>query len=422
MAFARAGSPRLFKLLTLAGIRHASVKRMSAQREALITLVDRLVSATAAVKVLQPAVPLALPTAHLEALADECARLAQAIENDRTLAGLHTAAHREYPLALLTEVDRLVRAIRLAVHVGPAARRPGVLEAKGGKRFFAADAFTNPVYPQFALKTTLAVMACYVTYTAVDWPGIHTCVITCAFVALTSTGATLHKSTLRIAGCLIGGAIAIAVTVFVMPHLQSITQLALLVAIVAAPAAWIASGSERLSYLGLQMAFAFFLCVLQGYAPGTDVTMVRDRIVGVLFGNVVMLLVFVYIWPERASTGAWHKLSGALRSLARLVSVTNRDDDISRSEAEIRKLRLVIYEQLGSARKLTETARFEPHAYTPAGKRELGHLEDRLVAAQTVFIAALSLSELDVRDSSSNDEIELYRTLISGVGALLSRP
>jgi multidrug resistance protein MdtO len=426
-SFAEAGSPRLFQLLALAGIRHASLKSQSAQREALITLVDRLVTATAAVSLLESGVLPALPRAHLEALADKCARLADAIEGDSAPGGVHMpppGQAREYStpqgFALLTEIDRLVEAIPLAMQSATAARVRPEPKAKGKKHLFTTDAFTNPAYPRFALKTTLAVMFCYVAFTAVDWPGIHTCVITCAIVALTSTGATLQKSTLRIAGCLLGGATAIAVTVFVMPHLESLTDLALLIAIVAAPAAWIASGSERISYLGLQMAFAFFLCVLQGYGPGTEITMVRDRIVGILFGNLVMLLVFVYIWPERAGAGAWQKLSGAVRGLARLVTVIN-PDDVTRNQAEVQKIRLEIYEQLGTARKLTETARFEPDAYTPGGKRELARLDEQLVAAQTAFIAALSLAEADVRsDSPSKDEIELYRTLAASVDALLT--
>jgi multidrug resistance protein MdtO len=311
---------------------------------------------------------------------------------------------REYPtphaFALLTEIEHLVEAISLAVRSGGATRVGTKPEARGKKHFFATDAFTNPVYPRFALKTTLAVLFCYVAYTALDWPGIHTCVITCAIVALTSTGATLHKSTLRIIGCLLGGAIALAVTVFVMPHLESLTDLALLIAIVTAPAAWIASGSERLSYLGLQMAFAFYLCVLQGYGPGTEITMVRDRIVGILFGNLVMLFVFFYVWPERAGAEAWRKLSGALRGLARLVTVVNRHDDITCRQAEIQTLRLEIYEQLGTARQLAETARFEPDAYTPSGKRDLARLSEQLVAAQTSFVAALSLAEADAPGGS----------------------
>jgi hypothetical protein len=101
--------------------------------------------------------------------------------------------------------------------------------------------------------------------------------------------------------------------------------------------------------------------------------------------------------------------------------VMNPYDDITRNHAEVQKLRLEIYEQLGTARKLTEEARFEPDAYTPSGKRDLARLSEQLVAAQTAFIAALSLAEVNVRsDSPSKDEIELYRTLVSSVDALLS--
>jgi hypothetical protein len=61
----------------------------------------------------------------------------------------------------------------------------------------------------------------------------------------------------------------------------------------------VATGSERISYAGLQIAFAFFYSVFQGYAPDTDLDNVRDRVVGILFGLIVTGLVFQYIWPER---------------------------------------------------------------------------------------------------------------------------
>ena len=74
--------------------------------------------------------------------------------------------------------------------------------------------------------------------------------------------------------------------VWVLPHMTDIGQLCALVALVSAGAGWIATSSERLAYFGMQIAFAFFLGVLQGYAPATDLSLLRDRVAGILLGNV----------------------------------------------------------------------------------------------------------------------------------------
>jgi uncharacterized membrane protein YccC len=172
------------------------------------------------------------------------------------------------------------------------------------KSLFVPDAFTNPAHVHFALKVTFAAMFCYIVYEAIDWSGIHTAFITCTFIALESTEATLYKGTLRFVGCLIGGAFALFSIVFLMPHMETIASLVVLVACASAIAGWVAAGSERISYAGLQIAFAFFYSVFQGYAPDTDLDNVRNRVVGILFGLIVTGLVFKYIWPERARIGS----------------------------------------------------------------------------------------------------------------------
>jgi uncharacterized membrane protein YccC len=169
------------------------------------------------------------------------------------------------------------------------------------KGIFVPDAFTNPAHVHFALKVTFAAMFCYIVYEGIDWSGIHTAFITCTFIALESTEATLYKGTLRILGCVIGGALALFSIVFLMPHMETIASLVVLVACAAALAGWVAAGSERISYAGLQLAFAFFYSVFQGYAPDTDLDNVRNRVIGILFGLVVTGLVFHYVWPERTA-------------------------------------------------------------------------------------------------------------------------
>src|SRR5438876_3054063 len=169
------------------------------------------------------------------------------------------------------------------------------------RSLFVPDAFTNPAHVHFALKVTFAAMFCYIVYEAIDWSAIHTAFITCTFIALESTGATLYKGTLRIVGCVLGGALALFSIVFLLPHMETIASLIVLVACACAIAGWIATGSERISYAGLQLAFAFFYSVFQGYAPDTDLDNVRNRVVGILFGLIVTGFVFQYIWPERAA-------------------------------------------------------------------------------------------------------------------------
>ena len=106
---------------------------------------------------------------------------------------------------------------------------------------------------------------------------------------------------------------------FVLPHLTDIGELCLLIFVVSVGAAWVATSSELLSYAGLQIAFAFFLGVLQGYAPATDLTVLRDRIAGILLGNIVITIVFSSFWPQSARSGVRAALVEALRAIAGVI-------------------------------------------------------------------------------------------------------
>lgn len=186
--------------------------------------------------------------------------------------------------------------------------------------FFASDALSNPEYVRFALKTTAAAMTCYVIYAGINWEGIHTAMLTCYVVSLRTTGETIHKLGLRILGCLIGAAMGLSAIVFLIPHMHSIGHLMLLVFVGTFIAAWVSNGSERASYAGIQIGLAFYLSVLQGFAPGIDLELARDRTIGILLGNTVMYLVATRIWPVGTEAALRSNLSKALKSLAALAS------------------------------------------------------------------------------------------------------
>ncbi|WP_027810148.1 FUSC family protein [Burkholderia cenocepacia] len=208
--------------------------------------------------------------------------------------------HFAEPGATAPTVDATAEASASATPAAAAATPEAPVAApapapRGG--FFLPDARTNPDHIRYALKTTAAAIFCYLLYSQLDWSGIHTCVVTCYIVSLGSTAETVEKLTLRIFGCIIGALLGTAALVFVVPALSSVGHLMALVFAGAWLSAWIAFGSPRIAYAGFQVAFAFFLCVIQGAGPGFDLTIARDRTIGILLGNVVVYLVFTRIWP-----------------------------------------------------------------------------------------------------------------------------
>jgi multidrug resistance protein MdtO len=180
--------------------------------------------------------------------------------------------------------------------------------------FLAADAFTNPVHVHHALKTTGAAIFCYVLYSLLNWPTIHTCLITCYIVSLGTAAETVEKLSLRIFGCLLGATAGIIAIVFLVPSLTSIGGLLITVFLATMASAWIAAGDLRISYVGFQAAFAFYLCVLQGSAPSFDMVTARDRVIGILLGNAVTYLVFTNIWPVSVTARIDPSVAALLRS------------------------------------------------------------------------------------------------------------
>jgi multidrug resistance protein MdtO len=185
----------------------------------------------------------------------------------------------------------------------PEAGRGQAGEKAPKSGFFAADAFTNPDHTRFAVKGTAAVMLSYFIFSILDWPGIHTCIITCFIVAQPTMGEMVSKLTLRIVGALIGGAVGIASIVFMLPHLNDITSFLCLVFVVSLLAAWIKTGDERIAYAGFQIGLAFYLTNLKGYGPTTDMVTARDRILGIMLGNFVTYAMFTSFWASSAFNG-----------------------------------------------------------------------------------------------------------------------
>lgn len=245
------------------------------------------------------------------------------------------------------DADAPTLALRHAIE-GFAVPVPRAVEppaAKGG--FFLPDAFSNPDHVHFALKTTGAAMFCYLVYSVLDWPGIHTCFITCYVVALASAAEAIEKLALRILGCCLGAVVGVAAMLLVIPDLTSVGALMIVVFCGAFAGAWVAAGGERIGYAGFQLSFAFFLCVIQGASPGFDMVVARDRVVGILFGTLVAYLVTTRIAPVSVARRIDPGIAALRARLAALLRGGAADPVLEQRSALARDLELLRYEPTG---------------------------------------------------------------------------
>lgn len=225
--------------------------------------------------------------------------------------------------------------------------------------FFAADAFTNPVHQRFALKTTIAALICYLIYTALDWQGIHTALITCYVAALGTTGETVHKLVLRIVGCLFGALMGVLAILFIIPHINDIGELMAVVFGGVLVAAWVSCGNQRIAYAGVQVGLAFLLTVLQGFGPSIDMSVASDRVIGILLGNLVVYLIFTRLWPVAILQSVRSRIGAALAGLANLAAFS-----LGARSAALREA-TAIEAEITQARQELALVPFEPAQLRP---------------------------------------------------------
>ena len=260
--------------------------------------------------------------------------------------------------------------------------------ARHKRSLFVADAFSNPRHVQFALKVTLAGMIGYLFYTASDYYGIHTVFYTPLIIALASIGATVHKGLLRIVGCIIGGALGLICSIWVIPRYETLGTFLLIVFCVHGLAGWIASGSDQISYIGLQIALAFDLGVLQGYGPPTSIDPLRDRFIGIVLGICIIATVFSLLWPESADSIARERLAACLRAIARLLHLGSSNDGSQSSSPQREQLELEIASQLSEANSYEEQAAFEALLYRSEAT-QVSRLAEATEGIEEIYVACL---------------------------------
>ena len=210
----------------------------------------------------------------------------------------------------------------MPVAAGSASDRQLVALPSSKVPLLVPGALRQPETIAFALKLSLCATLCYIIYEAVDWPGVSTSVTTVLITGLSTSAAIKQKLVFRFVGSFIGGLLlGLGAPVYLFPHMDSITSLVVLVSAIAFLSAWIAAG-RQFNYVGLQIAFAFYLVAFEGFSAPTELAPARDRLIGILLALVIMAFVFDLIWPVRTVTAMRASLATALRNSAQILRLS----------------------------------------------------------------------------------------------------
>jgi len=263
-------------------------------------------------------------------------------------------------------------------------------------RLLVPDALSNPEHLRFALKGCLAASLCYLTYNLINWPGISTAVITCFLTALTTTGASRQKQTLLLTGAAAGGLLGVASQLFVLPYIDSIAGFTAWFIVVTIAAAWFVTCTPRLSYFGLQVAFAYNFVNLQEFTIQTSLTPARDRIAGILLGLFMMWLVFDRLWGTPAAVEVKTSFISTLRLMAQFAREPISEDLRTAIERSY-SLRDAIEKGFENVRARADQVLFE---FGPSRERNLA-LRDRIQRWQpqlrVLFVLQISTWNYRVR-------------------------
>ncbi len=391
-----------------------------AQRSALISLAGRLIALAANLE-RSPQQPSAEDAIRLRVLSERL----ESIRTELRECGVISASSpllEELPSSGLTMLQEMEQAVALI----PQVFQRGFLDGSQTtprqnwwRTLFLPDTFQNPEYTRFALAGCLAATICYILYNALDWPGIGTTsVLTCIVTALSTIGTSLQAQFLRLAGFIVGGLVlGISAQILILPGIDTVFGFAVFFAACTALAAWFATSSPRLSYFGVEMAISFYFVNLQDAQIQTDLTIARDKVIGVLLGILAMGFIFDRFGAKSDAEQLQKLLVRNVRMLAQLAvsapvdrlshpsRVSKGGNENAIAVSQISRLRSQINDNFASLESQMDAVRFE---FKFRHRREQDVAEcDRIQRAQPALrsIYLLELSLLSHRGRRESDSV-----------------
>ncbi len=333
---------------------------LRAQRSALISLARRLIDLAANLGPVSPQ-PTDDDVVRLRAISERLGAIRTQLRKSGVVSPSPPVL--EGPpspgLPMLQDMERVVSFVPQVFQRDFLDASQNAPEGNWWHAVFLPDAFQNREYVRFAFAGCLAASVCYFLYNALDWPGIFTCVLTCIVTALTTVGNSLQAQFLRLAGFVVGGLVlGISAQILILPGIDTVFGFALFFAAATAIAAWFATSSPRLSYFGVQIALAFYFVNLSDSQIQTDLTIARDKVIGVLVGILAMGFIFDRFGTKSDAEQLQKLLVRNVRMLAQLaLRPVMRGKAVAVSQ--ISRLRSQINDNFASLESQMDAVRFE---------------------------------------------------------------
>ena len=175
------------------------------------------------------------------------------------------------------------------------------------------------------------------------------------------------------------------VLIYVFPHVDTIGGFLVVFGACTATAAWVYFGSPRISYAGFQLMLVLCMALVHA-GPSVNLTVIRDRIIGIFFGLSVLALVEHVLWPVRATEALRLRVAELLHLLAELAHTGVNRETQTASSKDAGGWRQRVSLKVQEIQRLIESSKFEP------GAARLSEIEKHSGDAQMIFILLLALA------------------------------
>jgi uncharacterized membrane protein YccC len=212
----------------------------------------------------------------------------------------------------------------------------------------------QPNLVRHSLKVGFCTALGYIAALSTQRPEMSVILTTIVITALPTYGAAVRKMTLRLVGATLGGLVCLAAIVIVTPNFETVSAYVAAIFVVFCISAYSSLSSGQIAYAGSQIGTTFAL-MFGGLSPANDVYGPLWRLWGILLGTLIVMIIFLFLWPDYAGDSLLPKLRLVIRETLALMP----GEPAAESEEGVEASRLLIMNALREILEIADDTQLE---------------------------------------------------------------